>query len=56
MIPWDVAAIRKKMGATDELERWGAMYPVQATKVCRERQFFIDNLLVRIHFIIVMIW
>jgi len=23
---------------------------------CREREFFIDNLLVRIHFIIVMIW
>jgi hypothetical protein len=33
-----------------------AVERLQLADPCRERDFFIDNLLVRIHVIIVMIW
>ena len=37
-------------------ERVAGKLPVEGHHPCREREFFMDNLLVRIHFIIVMIW
>ena len=30
-------------------------WPTRTSKACRERDFFVDNLLIRIHFIIIMI-
>ena len=30
-------------------------WPTRTSKACRERDFFVDNLLIRIHFIIMMI-
>jgi len=43
---------KKKVGGGGRA--WSASRTSPTIRTCREREFFIDNLLVRIHFIIVM--
>ena len=59
--PWNQVLLledemREKMRGMSSEEFEGVLHPIFAVLLPPEREFFIDNLLVRIHFIIEMIW